>query len=157
MQEYVPTTLSKQGKHEISIYKPGTINPNILGSGIKMIMQAFPKLPAGWYSVLKEMLKDEEFNDERFSDSIKSLIKNCPYPEPAIANIIGYDKTIKVFLWNELLEKTKEDSPQTRAEYLNNFIAIDFYGEQRFARKEDVERYNLKKWRYNKDKAKNGL
>jgi hypothetical protein len=143
LQEFAPNTLSKQDKNEISIYKSGSISPEILGSGIKMITQAFPKLPTGWYSVLKEMLKDEGFNDNRFSDAVRSLIKNCPYPEPTIANVISYDKTLKVYTYTELLEHSKDYSVPARIEYLKSYGKIDFYGELRYTRNEDIQRYNL--------------
>ena len=147
LQVYAPTTLSRQDKNEISVYKSGAVSPDVLASGIKMIAQSFPKLTKGWYEVLKEMMKDEGFNDNRFSDAVKSLIKNCPYPEPTIANIIGYDKTVKVFTYSDLQLKHK-DAYYMGATYdpiAKEYTKIDFYGQVRYARNEDVERFNLGK------------
>ncbi len=149
MQQYVPTTLNKRDKNELSIYKEGSIDPDVLGSGIKTIALSFPRLPKGWYDVLKEMLIDEKFDNNRFSDAVKSLVKNCPYPEPTIANIIGYDKTIKVYTIEELREKHKDAyyMNSTAGDPINrDYAPINFYGQKRFAKKEDIERYNLTKW-----------
>ena len=138
----------------MSIYQGGQLTQNAVVKETEKILVAFPKIEAQMVSLLRDRFKANGFNDAKMIDAVNFVIDNYKGWDklPAIGDFVSYDKTIKVFLWTELLEKTKEDSPQTRAEYLNNFIAIDFYGEQRFARKEDVERYNLKKWHYNKDK-----
>ena len=85
----------------VSIYKPGTISPKVLAEGIGMIVSSFPKLSAGWYEVLKAMLVEEQFNDVRFFDAVKNLIKTSVYPEPTIANIISFDKTTKTMVLNQ--------------------------------------------------------
>ena len=113
---------------------------------IAEIKKAFPRLSLGWYDVLEQMLDDEGFSDQRLIDATKILIKTCQYPEPTIANIIGYDRMIKVYLYDELLTIAKDYSPNERGIFLRCFDMIDFYGELRWAKKEDVARFNLKKW-----------
>ena len=147
LQVFVPNTLEKQqDRGEISVYRAGAISPQILGSGIKSISQAFPKLPVSWYTVLKEMLKDEQFDDARFSDAVKSLVKNCIYPEPTIANIVSFDRMVKVFTLSDLQAKHKDayHFGNTYDPIAREYSKIDFHGQERYARKEDVERYNLK-------------
>jgi len=131
----------------MSIYKQGSVSADVLGSGIKTIANAFPELPKGWYDVLKDMMKDEGFDNERFSAAVKNLVKNCIYPKPTIANMLSYDKTVKIFNYIELLEHTENYSPQTREEYLNSYDKVDFYGVLKYAKKEDVVRFNLPLWK----------
>lgn len=147
MQNWQPNIISNNRENnKLTIYGEGIVSAEIWATGSKALNDAFPKLPITWFNILREMVKDEKFTDQRFSDAVKSCIKNCQYPEPTIANIIGYDKTIKVYTISELQEKYK-DAYHMGATYdpiMNEYERIDFYGEKRWARKEDVKRYNLK-------------
>jgi hypothetical protein len=138
--------LEKKQRGELSLYSYGKVTTAVFIECVSEIKKSFPKLPNGWYDVLEKMLDEEKFSNERFIDATKSLIKNCVYPEPTIANIIGYDKTIKVYTYNDLLEHSKDFAPSTRSEYLNTFDRIQYYGELRFARKEEISRFNLPRW-----------
>lgn len=138
--------------NKLSIYGQGKVTAKTCANCIVEIKKSFPKLSTGWYDVLEKMLDEEKFTDQRLIDATKSMIRNCPYPEPSLSNLIGFDKSIKVYLWEELLKITVDYSPESRKVYLNNYKAIDFYGEQRYAKKEDVERYSLKLWDFKKTK-----
>lgn len=140
----------KKQNAQLSVYGQGKVSTETFALCTIDIKKAFPKLPISWYDVLESMLNEERFTNERLIDATKSLIKNCQYPEPTLANIISFDKTIKVYLWDELLALTKDYSPESRRDYLNNFAAINYYGEQRYARKDYIERYNLPIWRFEK-------
>ncbi len=94
--------------NEISIYKGGIIsNESIIKYSIK-IRYAFPALPPEFYDVLLEMVKEENFTDERFRDSVHYVIKNCHYPTPTIADFISFDRRFKVFTYDEMLKKLDE-------------------------------------------------
>ena len=99
---------------EISLYGQGKVTSKCLALNIVKLKQSFPKLPDGWYVVFEEMLDGEGFTDERLNDAVRNLIKTCIYPEPTIANIIGYDKKIKRYTHNDILETTKDYSVQQR-------------------------------------------
>ncbi len=138
--------ITENKDNQLSLYQPGKVTSKTLADCIIEVKKAFPKLPVGWYDVLERMLDDEKFSDKRLIDATKNLIKNCVYPEPTIANIISFDRTIKVFTYNELLTVSKDYSAEQRGEHLNNFEKVDFYGQERWAKKEDVIRFNLSKW-----------
>lgn len=152
MQELQQNGLSEIKSNEISIYKSGKVSAETFAYGSKKIQDAFPKLHAGWFKILDQMIDEEKFSEERFRDAVNFLIKNCIYPEPTIANIISFDKTVKVFTISELKEKFK-DSYYMGATYdpiFTEYERIDFYGQERFAKKEDVMKYNLLKWELKK-------
>lgn len=130
---------------EISLYGHGKVSPTALAHGIALIKRAFPKLVIGWYKVLEDMIDEEGFTDERFRDAIKNLIKTCPYPEPTIANVLGYDKKIKIFNHYELMEKHKTDFyPGTKFDLRNFYEAINISGQLRYVRKEDFSEAFIK-------------
>ena len=114
---------SKDSK--VSLYKKGKVSAETFAQGIKRIKAAFPKLPALWYELLDEMLDVEKFTDERFKDSVYHLIKNCPYPEPTIANIISFDKHIILFTYDELIKMSNDFSPDSRRVFLNKYELAD--------------------------------
>jgi len=119
----------------------------VLADCIIEVKKAFPRLPVGWYDVLERMLDEEKFSDKRLIDATKSLIKNCVYPEPTIANIISFDRTVTVYTIGELREKYK-DHYHTGANYdpiISEYERVDFHGQERWAKKEDVTRFNLRR------------
>jgi hypothetical protein len=134
--------------NQLSLYQSGKVSSKVLADCIVDIKKAFPKLLIGWYDVLEEMLDEEKFSDKRLIDATKNLIKNCVYPEPTIANIISFDWTVKVYTYDELMEKHKDayHMGSTSDPIYTNYERIDFYGQERWAKKEDVLRFNLTKW-----------
>lgn len=140
--------LTESKKNQLSLYQSGKVTAQTLADCVIEIKKAFPRLPVGWYDVLEKMLDEEKFSDKRLVDATKSLIKNCVYPEPTIANIISFDRTVKVYTYHELMEKYKDCyyMGSTQDPIFTEYERVDFYEQERFAKKEDVNRYNLKKW-----------
>lgn len=86
---------------------------------------AFPKLPGGWYSILEEMLDDEQFSNDRLNDAVKNLIKVCQYPEPTVANLLSYDKKIKLYTYENLLSMSNELSVEGRKKFWDKYEIHD--------------------------------
>lgn len=108
-----------------------------------MIEAAFPQLQQGFYDILFGMIKDKSngFTDERFRDSVNHVIKTCKYPQPTIAQFIGYDKTMNIFTYDQLLDKSNTDK-----NVFEKYKPIQFPTERNlmWVAKNDVERFNLK-------------
>lgn len=121
--------------NELSVYKSGKVDAETFAHGVKKIKAAFPRLSNQWFDLLDEMIDQSGFTNERFKDAVYDLIKNCVYPEPTIANLLSFDKKIKIFTYKESLEYGQK--------YLT---AIDINGKPFWAKTEDVERFKLKKW-----------
>jgi hypothetical protein len=147
LQDWQPSIISnRQEENSISVYKNGQVSAEVWAHGTKVLKNAYPKLQFGWYETLREVVKLDGWSDEKFKDAIMNCIKNVPFPEPTIANITSYDRSIKVFMYEDLLTHSNEFSPPARKEYLKNFTEVDYYGQRRYAKKEDVERFSLPKW-----------
>jgi len=65
---------------------------------------AFPELPAQFYEILSQRVKANKFTDEKLEDAINNLIDNFTYPKPTIADIISYDKRVKLHSYSQLCE-----------------------------------------------------
>ncbi len=75
------------------------------------IKSAFPDLLEGFYSVLADRIKSNEFTDDRLIKAVNHVIDNCKYSKPSVADFISveyqkpieegyidYDKLVKI--WN---------------------------------------------------------
>ena len=113
MQQSLPD-VSRENKQEISLYGEGKVSTKVLANCFIDLKKTFPKLPDGWYDILEKMLDEEKFTDKRFIDATKNLIKTCIYPEPTIANILGFDKKQKLYSYDDILEITKDYSAYQR-------------------------------------------
>lgn len=113
MQQSLPD-VSRENKQEISLYGQGKVSTKVLANCFIDLKKTFPKLPDGWYDILEKMLDEEKFTDKRLIDATNNLIKTCIYPEPTIANILGYDKKQKLYSYEDILEITKDYSAYQR-------------------------------------------
>lgn len=88
---------------DISIYSGNLTNDCLLKS-VKRIKEAFPQLTPGFYDILQEMIKKDNFCDSRLIDAVDHVIRNCRYPNPTIAEFISYDKKMKIYTYNECIK-----------------------------------------------------
>ena len=99
----------KQGG-ELSVYA-GNLTKQGMTSGYSIIKKAFPALSPGFYEILGEMLKEDNFTDERFHDAVKHVLRTCEYPTPTVANFLGYDKRVKLYTYEQICKMcTPENS-----------------------------------------------
>lgn len=124
MQQLSPDVL-QENKKEISVYGQGKVSTKVLANCFIDLKRAFPKLPDGWYDVLEKLLDTEKFTDKRLIDATQNLIKTCVYPEPTIANILGYDTKMKLWTYDELLEISNDFSNEGRKKFWEGFQIFD--------------------------------
>ena len=125
--------------YELSIYK-GKLTKTVIATNIAKLKKSFPALPTDFYEILTDRLIDNKFNDERLTAAINNLIDTCIYPTPTIAQIINYDKRIKLLTYNEVV----------RNDLMPYYVSVKIYEGQKkplYASKEDFERYRLEKWK----------
>lgn len=148
----MPEWSQTEPQDKVSIYGCGKVTPEAFGHGVALIKKAFPKLSASWYSVLETMIDEEGFTDDRFKDAVLNLIKTCPYPEPTIANILGFNKEVPVFTRHEL-QKIHGAAYYPGAKYdpiASEYECVEINGQKRFVCKENFNPVRFKKWEYKK-------
>lgn len=84
----------RQGK--ISVYS-GTLDKRVLGAEMLKIATAFPELEDDFFNILSERIVANDFTTERLRDAVANLLDNFKYPRPNIADIVGFDKKIKLY------------------------------------------------------------
>lgn len=97
-----------QIRTEISVYEGGECSvPNIVLQ-VARLKKAFPQAPKEFYEILGERIKDKLIPDERLKDSVDNLIDNYHYPIPTIADVIGFDKRVKLFSYRDMVKLCQE-------------------------------------------------
>lgn len=134
--------IGQSDKTEASLYGQGKVSPECLALNIVRIKDSFPKLGNGWYRQLEHFLDSENFTDQRLNDAVENLIKTSVYPEPTIANILGYDKKIKIFTWDELGKISCDYSPNARQAFWNQYSIIKIEDQTRYVLKEYVKYFS---------------
>lgn len=63
-----------------------------------------PDLPTGYYDILTERLKENQFTDQRLKDAVDNVIDTCTYFKPTIADVIGFDIKKEVYRYSERIK-----------------------------------------------------
>lgn len=90
---------------EISIYSGPVATQEEIKSEVKKLMAAFPEVKTDFLIVLVERMIDKNFTKERVKEAINHVIDTNPYQRPSIANIISFDRKIKVYTYSEISQK----------------------------------------------------
>lgn len=90
-----------QNTNEISLYEGAVAPPKIIATEVAKLKAAFPAMEMSFISVLSERIQAKAFTEERLKDAIASVIDNFKYKMPNIADILSFDKKIKLYTHNE--------------------------------------------------------
>ena len=137
-RHYLPET------EELAIYtdKPlGKLAGKELATRVAV---AFPEMTPAKAMLLIEMMIDEGFSEQRSMDAVKHVIKQHVAwgKEPPIGAFIQFDRRVKLLSYREL--NTRHDKGEIA---WSDYEPIDVGLEKpRWAKREDVLRYNLTKW-----------
>jgi len=130
---------SLESATEISVYK-GNFNPIQATKTVMRLNKAFPSLTSDFVSILLDRVKELNISDERLSDSVNYLIDNYHYPTMAIADVVSYDKKIKLLTYDEVMKIHAQTGDAFK------FYKVVDLGHKTtlFANIRDIEQYNLK-------------
>jgi hypothetical protein len=67
------------------------------------ILTAFKGLDTNFTNLLAESLKRNGFTDQRLTDAVNYVIDNCQYPSPSIAEFVKFNKSVKVYSYEEMI------------------------------------------------------
>ncbi|MEI8033001.1 MAG: hypothetical protein WCH05_06630 [Chlorobiaceae bacterium] len=115
-----------------------------LAQVLASVSRAFPAISPEALDILRDRFVENGFTDNRARDALNHVIDTyegyggCPN----IANFIQYDRRVQTLTYRELCTKHDQGTVDF-ADYTPIDIGQD---KPRFAKREDVERYSLKKW-----------
>jgi len=108
LENSLQENLQQTNQFSISIYDgkiyDGKLTTECIINEVKKLKNAFPSLPKGFYDVLTDRIKELGFSDARLTDAVNNMIDTCIYPQPTIANLISWDKRIKLYNYQQIVE-----------------------------------------------------
>lgn len=115
---------------EISIYKGLVAEKSDIKSEVMKLVAAFPNIKTDFIIVLTDRIIENGFTKERVHDAISKVIDTNPYQRPSIADIISFDRKIKVYTYSEISAKCY---PGYSA--FDHFEKIEIEGRKRYIEK----------------------
>lgn len=103
--------------NSISVYTDDRFTVKTEIDCVRKLKNAFPSLPIGFYDILHDRIVDNGFSEQRLKDAVKNVIDTCVYPTPTIANIISWDKRVKLYSYNEMTDLVMKYGSATWNEY----------------------------------------
>jgi hypothetical protein len=125
--------------NSISVYE-GVLTIPCIAENMKAIELSFPQLDPGFYDILTKLIKEDGFTDQRLTDAVKHLIKTCVYPTPTIANILNFDKRMKLNTYNDMVSMVDEYGQKIWEMYFKRKINDTTY----WISKREADQYGIK-------------
>jgi len=89
----------------LSVYDDELIDERDVVKNIMRIRKSFPDLHDGFYEIISEMVFKLRFTKKQLEDAADNLIINFRYGrEPNPAEILSWDKKIRLYSWNEIAD-----------------------------------------------------
>lgn len=134
-----PKKYSNDNGDFISVYSGKQLTKKVWDNGIAQIRAAFPNLKDDWYNLLTAKIRDKKFTVQQFVDAVDNLITNCKYPNPQIADLLNYQKGVRIISRQRFLTEANGQSK----EFYACFTAIDIDGELFYANTSELKRNNV--------------
>ena len=134
--------VADDGGMSISTYNDQLTNPTV-AKYIKKVKDAFPDLPAGFYSVFSERIVNEQFTDRRLIDAVNHVVDTCIYPRPTVAQFISWDRRFQMFTWDQMLKKFEDSGMGSK--FWGNYKSFNFKDKATrvWIHINDVKQYNI--------------
>ena len=111
----------------LSLYDDEIVEMKTIMECVKKIKSAFPELPVDWFDQLIESVKRNNFTRQRLLDATFNLIDTCVYPKPTVANFIIYDKKVKTYTYQEMLNLINQVDNGVKSTDNFQFLAKDVW------------------------------
>ncbi len=123
------TSLTPLCPTELSLYDDALATPAEIENECTRLRVAYPNIQREFLVVLIQRVVAKGFTKGRLIDSIDNLIDNFKYPHPTVADVISWDRKIKLYSHQEVV-----DGLSTGWTF-DKYEMIDINGEKRWIRK----------------------
>ncbi len=135
LQTELPT---HKNDKEISVYFGETVKPEVIAGETAKILVSFPSLDKLFFTVLTERLIKNNFTEQRLKDAVGYLLDNFHYQKPTIADIINFDKKIKLYSYHDVVFIITKNEARFE-DFYKHWIGDTLY----WVKKSEVEMWNL--------------
>lgn len=87
---------------EISVYQGQPAGPREIAQELVKLKYAFPEMETQFIQILSERLVANGFTEQRIRDAVANVIDNFTYKKPNIADIVKFDRKVKLYTYNEV-------------------------------------------------------
>lgn len=98
----LPAELQGQNLNEITLYNDNQAEPEAVATELAKLKSAFPAMDPAFISVLSERVEANAMTEKRLKDAIGYVIDTFKYQKPNISDIIGFDRRIKLYSYNDV-------------------------------------------------------
>ena len=105
LQQILTTSASSSNlDSEVSLYQsqlPATVD--YVKNECQRLQQCFPQITPGFIVILVQRIAEKKMSNQHITDAINNLIDTYKYPIPTIADIISFDKKVKIYTHPEII------------------------------------------------------
>ena len=98
-------SMTQRGCSEMSVYTGEIATKDQVFSQAQKLIAAFPEITGDFIVLLTDRLTDNGFTPQRVKDAFNHVIDTNPYKRPSIADIISFDRKVKLFTYSEIEAK----------------------------------------------------
>lgn len=84
---------------EVTTYKGQPANETEISDAVSTLKMCYPAMKAETMSILCSRWRDERWTAQRITDAIKNLVDTCRYPTFQIADIMSFDRPMKLYTY----------------------------------------------------------
>lgn len=84
------------------MYQGPSASPSEIAIAMSRLKAAFSKMDNSFFNLLTERVISNNFSAERLKDAINQILDHYKYKELSIADIIQYDKKVKLYSHSEV-------------------------------------------------------
>jgi len=132
---------------EISVYQGVPASGLVIARETAKMQVAFPKLESTFVAVLTERIIKNNFTEQKVKDAISYLMDNFHYQTPTIADVISFDKKIKLWSYEDVCEAVSQNKTSFDSFY-KHWVGDTLYR----VKKSEADTFGLAKYLNNEKK-----
>lgn len=135
--------LVKDDNYYMTMYAGPLLDDECLKEQIDRINDSFPQAPPRFFKALIRAIIEEreEWTNQRLIDAVRHMEHTYKYQQPTLAEILGYNQTIKLLTWEQKRKLVEQDETAE-----DRYLAIVVEGRELplWAHINDIKKHGLK-------------
>lgn len=119
---------------QISLYVDNLAGPKEVAIAVKKLSTAFKNEGKGFWNLLAERIMANNFTEKRLADAVGNVLDNFRYKELNIADVISFDRRVKLYSAREYMDA------QSSGIHMTEFEKREIDGRCFFVLKDDLIR-----------------
>lgn len=125
--------MNSDGEPELSLYQDSIAEPVQIAGAVKTLKAAFPKMGDEFFMLLCKRIGANEFTAKRLEDAVNHVIDNFHYKELNVADIVSFDKRVKLYDKNQIWDEC------SKGYTTDDFEKVRISGKLYWVKKVDIE------------------